>query len=99
MGGVREREHRNKGRILREGVGSRTTVGLKGLVPKTQTQTSGTDYNNLTLDPVNSGCSTRPFPSPYHVWPPRWNWGSGVPTRGGGRGGELSPGDTLGERG
>lgn len=45
-------------------------MGLKGLVPTTtQTQTSGTDYNHLTLDPVTPGCSTAPLPSPHHMCP------------------------------
>lgn len=91
------REHRNKGRILREGVGSRTTVGLKGLVPKTQTQTSGTDYNNLTLDPVNSGCSTSPFPPPTMFGLLVGTGASEYPPEGEKR--RLSSGDTLGERG
>lgn len=37
-------------------------MGLKGLVPTTiQTQTLGTDYNHLTLDPVTPGCSAGPL--------------------------------------
>lgn len=40
-------------------------MGLKGLVSTTtQTQTSGTDYNHLTPDPVTARCSTRPLSYP-----------------------------------
>lgn len=49
-------------------MGSRTRVGLKGLVPTTtQTQTSGTDYDHLILDPVTPGCltGTLSLPPPY----------------------------------
>lgn len=48
-------------------MGSRSRVELKGLVPTTQTQTSGTDYSHLILDPVIPGCSTGvlSLPPPY----------------------------------
>lgn len=40
-------------------------MGLQGLVLTTQTQTSDTDYNHLTLDPVTPGCSTAAFTPPH----------------------------------
>lgn len=61
-------------------MGSRTRVGLKGLVPTTtQTQTSGTDYNHLTLDPVTPGCSMAPPLPPPTICALVWSWGFSVP--------------------
>lgn len=78
-------------------MGSRTRAGLKGLVPTTTlTQTSCTDYNHLTLDPVTPRCSMAPSPSPRPYVPQSVAGTSVYASEGKER---LSSGDTSWESG